>query len=264
MTSSQLGLPPWKIWTYLLKRFIRYWDLKNGAIWLAESLFHENQIFPRHAVFAGLWRTLSWTDLRLKNTRCLTTILEKVLFRFDMGMPGHVWAIMWHHRINLWLLLNKVYHHAKYGCIYLRSSWDIEIWKMGQSDWLRAFFKISREPDFSQTCGFRWIMQDTELNKFREFQKYSMTRFREKYEKPHFLALFPLFPKNQIFPEKSGSVTFFLLWSFNFMPNFRKILCLVFEKNSEQTHVRTLRTYVRTHIDEFKGPTSRVGGSKNE
>ena len=182
-----------------------------------------------------------------------------------MGMPGHVWVDMWHHEIYPWLLLNQVYHHAKYGRIYLRGSRDIEIWKMGQSDWLRAFFKISREPDFSQTCGFRWIMQDTDMNKFREFQKYPMTRFREKYEKPHFLALFPLFPKNQIFPEKSGSVTFFLLWSFNFMPNFRKILWLVFEKNSEQTHVRTLRTYVRTyvrtHIDGFKGPTSRVGGS---
>ena len=179
-------------------------------------------------------------------------------------MPGHVWADTWYHDIYLWLLLNWIYHHAKYGRIYLSGSWDIEIWKMEQSDWLRAFFKISREPDFSQTCGFRWIMQDTELNKFREFQKHSMTRFWEKYEKPHFLALFPLFPKNQIFPEKSGSVTFFLLWSFNFMPNFRKILWLVFEKNSEQTHVRTyVRTYARTHIDEFKGPTSGVGGSKN-
>ena len=39
MTSSQSGLTPCKIWTYLLKRFMRYWDLKNGAIWLAESLF---------------------------------------------------------------------------------------------------------------------------------------------------------------------------------------------------------------------------------
>ena len=70
---------------------------------------------------------------------------------------------------------------------------------MGQSDWLRAFFKISREPDLSQTCGFRWIMQDTELNEFREFQKDCLTSFREKYEKPHFLALFPLYPKDQNF-----------------------------------------------------------------
>ena len=75
---------------------------------------------------------------------------------------------------------------------------------MGQSDWLRAFFKISREPDLSQTCGFCWIMQDTELNKFREFQKDCLTSFREKYEKPHFLALFPLFPKDQNFFLKIG------------------------------------------------------------
>ena len=113
-----------------------------------------SELYLKFLKFNCYWLVLldskiNWTDLRLKNTRCLTTILEKVLFRFDMGMPGRVWADMWHHRINLWLLLNKVYHHAKYGCIYLRSSWDIEIRKMGQSDWLRAFFKISWEPDFS-------------------------------------------------------------------------------------------------------------------
>ena len=110
---------------------------------------------------------------------------------------------------------------------------------MGQSDWLRAFFKISREPDMPQTCGFRWIMQDTELNKFRELQKDSYSSFREKYEKPHFLALFPLFPKNQIFPKKSGSVTFFPLSSSNFMPKIRKIVRAVFQK---KTHLPTYLT----------------------
>ena len=163
-------------------------------------------------------------------------------------MPGHVWADTWYHEIYLCLFLNQIYHLAKYGCIYLRGSRDIEIWKMEQSDWLRSFFKISREPDFSKTCGFLQNMQDILLNKFWEIQKDPMTSFQEKYEKPHFLALFPLFPKNQIFSEKSGSVTFFLLWSFNFMPNFRKILCLVFEKNSEQTHVCT---HVRTHAHRW-------------
>ena len=58
MTSSQLGLPPWKIWTYLLKRFMRYLDLKNGAIWLAEShfqnisrtrFFQDMRFFSEHA-----------------------------------------------------------------------------------------------------------------------------------------------------------------------------------------------------------------------
>ena len=101
---------------------------------------------------------------------------------------------------------------------------------MGQSDWLRAFFKISREPDMPQTCGFRWIMQDTELNKFRELQKDSYSSFREKYEKPHFLALFPLFPKIGNFSEKSGFVTFLKILTLNIMPSFGKILRAVFRE----------------------------------
>ena len=61
MTSSQSGLPPCKIWTYLLKKFMRYWDLKNGAIWLAESLFQNisrTRFFPdmRFSLdYAGHW-----------------------------------------------------------------------------------------------------------------------------------------------------------------------------------------------------------------
>ena len=85
-------------------------------------------------------------------------------------------------------------------------------------------------------------MENILLNKFRKIQNNPMTSFWKKYEKPHFhqiLALFPLFSENQTFPEKSGSVTFFLLWFYNFMSNFRKIPWPVFEKNPEQTHGRT-------------------------
>ena len=152
---------------------MRFKKWGNLIGWEPFSKYLENEIFPKHPVFSGLCRTLSWTKLWLKNTHCLTILLEKVLFRLDMGMPGHVWADMWHHEIYLWPLLNKVHHHAKYEHIYLSGSWDIEIWKTGQSDWLRAFFKISREPDLSQTCGFHWMMEDTELNKFGELQKDS-------------------------------------------------------------------------------------------
>ena len=82
--------------------------------------------------------------------------------------------MIWKHIKTSWTSLDpldigniQVYHHEKYGCIYFRGSWDIDIWKMGQSDWPSAFFKISREPDFSKTCGFRWIMQDSDLNRFK-------------------------------------------------------------------------------------------------
>ena len=143
--------------------------------------------FSQTCGFRWIMKDTELNRFKTRKYTCLTTILEKVLFRFDMGMPGHVWADMWHHRINLWLLLNKVYHHAKFGCIYLRSSWDIEIWKMGQSDWLRAFFKISREPDFSQTCRitsengrkiFRLVSEKNTFSKESDFsQKIGLRHF---------------------------------------------------------------------------------------
>ena len=51
---------------------------------------------------------------------------------------------------------------------------------MGQSDWLRAFFKISRELDLSQTCSFRWIIQDAELNRFKFKNARYLTTILEK------------------------------------------------------------------------------------
>ena len=116
-----------------------------------------------------------------------------MLVRPKMGMSRHVWVDMWHHDIHFRLLLSKYYHLAKYWLVYPRGSWDIKIWKMVQSDWLRAFSKISLEPDFSKTCSFRQKMPNILLNKFREFQKILMTSFQEKYEKHHFLPNFGTF-----------------------------------------------------------------------
>ena len=100
-------------------------------------------------------------------------ILELAKFWPNMGMPGHVGANMWHWLVYLCLLLIEFFQHAKYGPIFLSGSWNIQNWKMVQSDWLRAIFKISWEPDLSQTCDFRWIMQDTELNRFK-IKKYKL------------------------------------------------------------------------------------------
>ena len=50
-------------------------------------------------------------------------------------------------------------------------------------------------------------MRDILLNKFRKFQKISMTSFRKEYEKPHFspnFGTFPTFSQDQIFFSKIG------------------------------------------------------------
>ena len=64
-----------------------------------------------------------------------------------------------------------------------------------------------------------------------------------------------------IFPPKSGCVTFYPLSMSNFMQKIKKILWPVIEKKSGQTDERTDE---RTDMGQSIGPTSEVGGSKNQ
>ena len=74
-----------------------------------------------------------------------------------------------------------------------------------------------------------------------------------KLKKPNFWPYFCNYWMNQIFPGKSGFVSFLLLLSYNFKPSFGKILWSVIEKSSGQTdgHGSIYRTNLY------------VGGSKN-
>ena len=96
---------------------------------------------------------------------------------------------------------------------------------MVQSDWLRAFSKISLEPDFSKTCSFRQKMANILLNKYREFQKILMTSFQEKYKKYHFLTkfwhFFHFFPRTR-FSLKNRAPSFQPLLKANFLQKIRK------------------------------------------
>ena len=121
-----------------------------------------------------------------------------------------------------------LYHHTKNYQNRSSGSWDIQIWKIEQSDWPRAFRTIFGELEFSQTCGFCRIVKNIILNDFREKKVHiNGQNFRKNPKNPIFgpiLALSPKFWENQSFPEKSGSVTFLHLWSPNFMQKMRKNL----------------------------------------
>ena len=60
----------------------KYWRLKNTEISLAESHswsdFSENQIFPKHSVFAGCWWTIRTFVLYKFKTKLMTWFSEKV------------------------------------------------------------------------------------------------------------------------------------------------------------------------------------------
>ena len=139
-----------------------------------------------------------------------------------------------------WLTLIKLhcYHvpfiilnyHAKNQLKRTSGSWDIKFSKIERFDWPWAFLAITWEQRFRQTCGFH---QNIELiNTFRlniisttsswlDFLQKSI-----KSEKNSFLGYFgPFYAQiwqNGGFAEKSGSVTFFPLWSPNIMQNIRK------------------------------------------
>ena len=109
---------------------------------------------------------------------------------------------------------------------------------------------------FSQICGFqRGVHRHFVLSFSVKKVGVNDLDFRQNSKKIIFYHIFEIYWMIQIFSTKSGSVSFFLLLSFNFMPIFGKILWPVFEKNSE-------RMDERTNDSKSIGPTSEIGGSK--
>ena len=130
----------------------RFSKKRNLIDWEPCLKYCQKQIIQRYADLAKICSTFCWTDLRWKTYIFSARILKKCHFSLIwacLGMSGQTFDIY------LCLLLIEFFQHAKYGPIFLSGSWNIKNWKMVQSDWLRAIFKISRKPDLSQTCGFR-------------------------------------------------------------------------------------------------------------
>ena len=91
------------------------------------------------------------------------------------------------------------------------------------------FCPKSREREFSQIWDLRWKLANHISLHFRSFLAKSNDSILSKSPKTLFLGLFgpfwtlfPNFLENESFPEKSGSVTFYHLWTPNFMQKNRK------------------------------------------
>ena len=113
----------------------------------------------------------------------------------------------------------------------------------------KTFWPKTRELDFSRICGFRRMIEDHEFFHFMPFPAKTNDSILRKSRKSRFLDHLGFFPKNQpnqIFPEKSGSVTFDPLWSPNFIKkNQKKLMSQFWEKC-----VTDRRTDGRTETDE--------------
>ena len=100
---------------------------------------------------------------------------------------------------KIWFVSKKSLHHLK--CVMLfyfyaknykkrsNGSKDI-IWRIELSDWSRAKMPISRKPDFSQTCGFRRMIENHNIFHFKPFLATSNDSILHKSPKTLILGTF--------------------------------------------------------------------------
>ena len=67
---------------------------------------------------------------------------------------------------------------------------DIEIRRIERSDWSKGEMPISREPDFSQTCGFRRMIENHNIFRFKPFLATSNDSIFRKSPKTLILGTF--------------------------------------------------------------------------
>ena len=101
---------------------------------------------------------------------------------------------------------NKLLHHPKRVMVFYlytknyekrsNGSKDIAIRRIERSDWSRGEMPISREPDFSQTCDFRKMIENHNIFHF----KLSLIKTND--------SILHKCPKKKLGQTESGSVTF--------------------------------------------------------
>ena len=134
------------------------------------------------------------------------------------GKVGHAWASlgMTTPKCRTQLLpFMDVYLHAKNQSEISTTSGDTSNQRILQSDWPRALWAITREPEFSQTCGFREKSDNNSTLHFRPFPAKTNDSILRKSQKSPFLGHFGHFWGNlaqtRIFP-KNRALSLFSLY----------------------------------------------------
>ena len=114
-----------------------------------------------------------------------------------------------------------------------------------QSDWLRTFWPISQEPEFSQIWDLcRNTANDINLHYITNSVKINDKIFQCIQKNP-FMAHFPNFGDKKFCSGKSSSVMHNFIWVSSIMPKFRKNM-IQFQENAwtdGRTDGRTDRPY---------------------
>ena len=104
------------------------------------------------------------------------------------------------------------------------------------SDWLKAFWQIYQESDFSYISDLRKNTANNTNVLYRILKKL-ITKFNNKFIKP-VLGPSSLFLEPNIFFKKSGPIRNFI-WISETISKFRKKLKIQFQKNPGRTERRT-------------------------
>ena len=110
--------------------------------------------------------------------------------------------------------------YAKNQALSSFCSRDLVDLKILQSDWPKAFWSISQQPDFSQIYDLREIQQIVSTLIIDQIQEKSMSRFFNKFKKPYSGRIFVA----KAFSSKNPNVTHNFMWVSNTRPKFRKNL----------------------------------------
>ena len=97
---------------------------------------------------------------------------------------------------HLCIPLAVLYHHTKYYLKWSTGSWDVQIWKIEQSNWPRAFWSVTWEPYFPQTWSFQRMIENHHMFDFRTLgTNISRLNVLLKCKNPIFGPFGPFCPK---------------------------------------------------------------------
>ena len=121
--------------------------------------------------------------------------------------------------INQLLLFENLYQHTKKLTVLSICSGQKAILKILQSDWLRTFWLIYQEKDFSQIWD---LCRNTANNRnfiIDKLRQKLISKFFFQFKKPYLWPIFPIFGAKRVFPK---NVTHIFIRVFSTMPKFRK------------------------------------------
>ena len=175
---------------------ISFWDIR---------VLKASVGMPDHTHLNLHHQFITFIDMTLHAQNQLYTFFSfwnvKVLIA-SIDMPGHVWPHSCKSTSS-----NQLYTSHCF--------WNIKSLKILPSAGLRAFLHLTQETYFSQTCSFNSIIINTIMvhdlnpkNLYINGLFFFLFFFFAKSKKPYFRGVFGCSPQNEIFSQKSSSLSF--------------------------------------------------------